>query len=90
MVAIGVNCCAPDDVVSALRTAATVSDLPLVAYPNSGETWRADSRGWTGTSAFDVALVPHWVAAGVRYVGGCCRVGPADIAALAAALSTEG
>ena len=84
--AIGVNCCAPGDVLPALRTAASVSELPLVAYPNSGETWRAEAHGWTGTAVFDVALAPHWVAAGARYVGGCCRVGPADIAALAAAL----
>jgi len=84
--AIGVNCCAPGDVLPALRTAASVSELPLVAYPNSGETWRAEAHGWTGTAVFDVALAPQWVAAGARYVGGCCRVGPADIAALAAAL----
>jgi homocysteine S-methyltransferase len=84
--AIGVNCCTPGDVLPALRTAASVSELPLVAYPNSGETWRAEAHGWTGTAVFDVALAPRWVAAGARYVGGCCRVGPADIAALAATL----
>jgi homocysteine S-methyltransferase len=32
------------------------------------------------------ALAPQWVAAGARLVGGCCRVGPADIAALRDAL----
>jgi homocysteine S-methyltransferase len=89
VVAVGVNCCAPDDVLPALRTAATVSDLPLVAYPNSGETWSAESHSWTGISAFDVAPAPHWVGAGARYVGGCCRVGPADIAALSGALGGD-
>ena len=83
VVAVGVNCCSPDDVLPALRTAAQVTDLPLVAYPNSGEAWDGVARRWTGAPEFDVGLAPAWVAAGARYVGGCCRVGPADIARLA-------
>ncbi|WP_193387682.1 homocysteine S-methyltransferase family protein, partial [Xanthomonas phaseoli] len=27
----------------------------------------------------------HWLAAGARLIGGCCRTAPRDIAALAAA-----
>jgi len=86
VVAVGVNCCAPADVLPALRTAARVTDLPLVAYPNSGEAWDGVTRRWTGSPGFDVALAPEWVAAGARYVGGCCRVGPEDIARLAGLL----
>jgi len=86
VVAVGVNCCAPADVLPALRTAAQVTDLPLVAYPNSGEEWDGGARRWTGSSRFDVGLASEWVAAGARYVGGCCRVGPEDIARLAALL----
>ncbi|HJX43829.1 MAG TPA: homocysteine S-methyltransferase family protein [Geodermatophilus sp.] len=33
-----------------------------------------------------MAAVPGWVRAGARLVGGCCRVGPAGIAAIAATL----
>jgi homocysteine S-methyltransferase len=33
-----------------------------------------------------VTAAAAWVAAGARLVGGCCRVGPAEIAALADAL----
>jgi homocysteine S-methyltransferase len=87
LVAVGVNCCAPGDVLPALRAAATVTDLPLVAYPNSGQGWDATARRWTGAPAYDVALAPEWVAAGARYVGGCCRVGPEDIARLAAVVA---
>jgi homocysteine S-methyltransferase len=87
LVAVGVNCCAPPDVLPALRAAATVTDLPLVAYPNSGQGWDATARRWTGAPAYDVALAPEWVAAGARYVGGCCRVGPEDIARLAAVVA---
>jgi homocysteine S-methyltransferase len=86
VVAVGVNCCAPADVLPALRTAAQVIGLSLVAYPNSGEAWDGGARRWTGRSEFDVGLAPGWVAAGARYVGGCCRVGPEDIARLAGLL----
>jgi homocysteine S-methyltransferase len=80
IIAVGVNCCTPDDVVPALADAPG----PLVAYPNSGQGWDAVERRWTGESAFDPGAVGRWVASGARLVGGCCRVGPADIAEVAA------
>jgi homocysteine S-methyltransferase len=82
IVAVGVNCCAPGDVVTALGGA----DGPLVAYPNSGQGWDAVRRTWTGESAFDAGAVASWLAAGARLVGGCCRVRPSHIAAIARAL----
>jgi homocysteine S-methyltransferase len=83
IVAVGVNCCDPDDVTTALAGAAG----PLVAYPNSGQGWDAVRRTWTGESGFDPGAVTTWVAEGARLVGGCCRVGPDDIAAVAACAS---
>jgi homocysteine S-methyltransferase len=80
VVATGVNCCRPDDVTVALAEAPG----NLVAYPNSGQGWDAERRTWTGESAFDSGAVAGWLAAGVRLVGGCCRVGPTDITAVAA------
>ena len=82
VVAAGVNCCAPDDVQAALETARNVTGKPGVAYPNSGQGWDSGTHTWRGISAYDVTLAPGWVAAGAAYVGGCCQVGPADIAAL--------
>jgi homocysteine S-methyltransferase len=90
VVAVGVNCCAPGDVAAAVRTAARVTGKPVVAYPNSGETWDARGRGWTGASAFDPAAVTGWRAAGARLLGGCCRVGPPTITAVARATRTSG
>jgi homocysteine S-methyltransferase len=58
-----------------------------VVYPNSGQGWNAVTRSWEGRSAFDPADVAAWVAAGARLVGGCCRVGTADITALRTALT---
>jgi homocysteine S-methyltransferase len=82
--AVGVNCCAPADVLDAVRLAGEVTGRPAVAYPNSGEDWETTERTWTGGTAYDLGLVPDWVRAGASYVGGCCRVGPDTIAAVAA------
>ena len=86
-VATGVNCCAPEEVGAALAVAARVTGRPGVAYPNSGEGWDSGTHTWSGHTSYDVSLAPAWVAAGASYVGGCCRVGPRDIAALAATLA---
>ncbi len=83
IVAVGVNCCAPDDVLPAIGIA-RATDKPVIVYPNSGERW--DGRAWTGRSRFSPGLATQWASAGAGIIGGCCRVGPADIAALAATL----
>lgn len=90
VVAVGVNCCDPRDVAVAVRIAREASGKPVIAYPNSGEEWDARARRWTGTARFSPELVGDWLAAGVTYLGGCCRVGPADIAALADAVRQPG
>lgn len=83
LVAAGVNCSAPRDVGPALAVAAEVTGLPGVAYPNLGEAWDAARHDWVGKGSFDVDLVASWADAGAAYLGGCCRVGPDRIAALA-------
>lgn len=84
VLAVGVNCTTPADAGAAVPLAGAHG--PAVVYPNSGQGWDAEARAWTGTSAFDPADVGAWVADGARLVGGCCRVGPEDIAALRATL----
>jgi len=86
VIAVGVNCCVPEDVQGAVEIAARVTGKPVVVYPNSGETWDADSRSWTGSSSFAPELVKGWAAAGARLIGGCCRVGTNGIADLAGAV----
>jgi homocysteine S-methyltransferase len=85
--AVGVNCCAPADVLPALSLAAQVAGKPAVAYPNAGAAWDASAHRWVGGSSFDPGLARDWVAAGAAYVGGCCRVGPREIATMAAAVN---
>jgi len=70
-----------------VEMAGTVSGKPVVAYPNSGETWNAATRSWSGTPTFSAAEVRAWTAAGASLIGGCCRVGPAEITDLVAALA---
>jgi homocysteine S-methyltransferase len=82
--AVGVNCCDPDEVLDAVQLAVEVTGRPAVAYPNGGEQWDPAHRRWVGRPRFDPALVLAWAASGAEWVGGCCRVGPATIARVAA------
>ena len=80
------NCCAPEDADTAAAIAARVTGKPVVVYPNSGETWDADARAWTGRSTFSADQVKGWQQSGARLIGGCCRVGPEAISGIAGAL----
>ncbi|AVZ75839.1 homocysteine S-methyltransferase [Streptomyces lunaelactis] len=83
VIAVGVNCCEPGDADRAVELAAAVTGKPVVVYPNSGERWDASGRAWRGAVTYDPARVRDWRASGARLVGGCCRVGPGQIAELA-------
>ncbi len=83
VIAVGVNCCAPAHATLATPVAAHASGKPVVVYPNSGESWDAQRRSWAGTSTVDELPAAAWVDAGARLVGGCCRVTPDGIAAIA-------
>lgn len=84
--AVGVNCVRPSSVGPALATLAAHTDLPLIAYPNSGEVYDASTMEWREDPTFDTsaAAIGEWVRAGAGILGGCCRTTPADIAALTA------
>jgi S-methylmethionine-dependent homocysteine/selenocysteine methylase len=88
IVAAGVNCSQPDEVLGAVRASVQATGLPAVAYPNKGGRWDSATRTWEGASGLDIGLVSSWVASGTRYVGGCCGTDPDDIAALSSALAT--
>jgi S-methylmethionine-dependent homocysteine/selenocysteine methylase len=86
VIAVGVNCTDPAGVGAAVGAAAA-GGKPVVVYPNSGEGWDAVGRRWTGSPGISPDVVPGWVEAGARLVGGCCRVRPAHIRDLAAVLT---
>lgn len=89
VIAVGVNCCAPEDVAQAVAVARRVTGLPVVVYPNSGETWDARQRSWTGDGIGIAESAGEWADAGARLVGGCCRTGPEAIAVLAKGLENR-
>ncbi len=91
VVAVGVNCTAPDDVDAALQRARTATDLPLIVYPNSGRTWDGAARRWRGVSMpwIGSGYLDRWLAAGVRAVGGCCGTDDSAIAGLASYLAPD-
>ncbi|WP_307743241.1 homocysteine S-methyltransferase [uncultured Pantoea sp.] len=85
VVALGVNCVALESVTPALQQLQTLTDKPLVVYPNSGEQYDAGSKTWhsapSGCTLHD--KLTEWQQAGARLIGGCCRTSPGDIAAIA-------
>jgi homocysteine S-methyltransferase len=89
IVAVGVNCCAPEETRRAVEVAARVTGKPVVAYPNSGEAWDAAAHRWHGPATYSADRAEEWRRSGARLIGGCCRVGPDAIAAVAERLRGE-
>ncbi|CAE7662586.1 HMT-3 [Symbiodinium pilosum] len=88
VVGAGVNCTHPNFVSGLVRRCREV--LPaaksVVVYPNSGEVWNGTTHTWeTCTATADeqfVEMAREWLKLGANCIGGCCRTGPATIAAL--------
>ena len=87
VLAIGVNCTAPQHVDELLARARSATSKPLIVYPNSGERWDACAKRWIDGDGpiVDGPAAQRWIRAGAAIVGGCCRVSPAQIRAVAAA-----
>jgi homocysteine S-methyltransferase len=84
VVAVGINCTAPHHVASLVRAARDVTDIPIIVYPNSGETYLPDEKRWEtvpGCATYMEGALA-WIDAGATIVGGCCRTTPDDIRAL--------
>jgi len=70
--AIGVNCCNPGWVESALKTMSRHTSKPLLAYPNGGGEYDASTKEWVTPKEMELDGA-SWIAAGARLVGGCCQ-----------------
>lgn len=81
IVAVGINCTAPNLIPDLISEIQRVSDKPILVYPNSGEDYDASTRQWLGISDSDqfADASKQWCAAGATIVGGCCRTGPEHI-----------
>jgi homocysteine S-methyltransferase len=84
VVAVGVNCVPPHIVAQCVTELRAGTTKHIVVYPNSGEQWDPHAHAWQGLPerATLADLATGWVAAGASWIGGCCRTGPDDIAAL--------
>jgi homocysteine S-methyltransferase len=85
VVAVGVNCTAPQHVASLIGEVRRNCAHPVVVYPNSGEAYDAASKTWSGAAApGDFGRrARQWLDAGARVIGGCCRTTPEDIRSVA-------
>ena len=86
--ALAINCLPPDHVTGMLAWLRDFTDLPLGVYPNLGYLSAAGWRQEAGVGADEYAeLALRWRAEGAQIVGGCCGVGPDQIAAARNALT---
>ena len=78
------------DVAPLLERLSAVTDLALVAYPNAGRAWDP-LTGWQGQSRVSGDdLMRAWAEIDrVRFIGGCCGVGPAAIAGISRSLTSS-
>ncbi len=83
--AIGINCVKREVVAEALQRISSVTDKPMIVYPNSGETYDPTTKTWhhpvsgPGWENF----VSKWKSMGAVCLGGCCRTLPSDIVQIA-------
>jgi S-methylmethionine-dependent homocysteine/selenocysteine methylase len=90
LAAVGVNCVEPTLVAGLTRRIRSVTDVPVIAYPNRGGAWDAAAGQWLGARPGSFAAwLPEWREAGVAIVGGCCGTDASDIAALRRALADD-
>ncbi len=86
--ALAINCLPPDHVTGMLAWLRDFTDLPLGVYPNLGYLSAAGWRQESGVGADEYAeLALHWRGEGAQIIGGCCGVGPDQIAAAKTALT---
>lgn len=92
------NCTSPEAILAALPQLRKLTDKPMGGYANRMNAvdaqWTLDNEITTGrrqdlgTEVF-VQMCQRFADAGATIIGGCCGIGPADIAALTATLGTQ-
>ena len=85
VIALGINCSAPNDTLALLTYLRHHTDKACVVYPNRGSSWCTDS-GWSlPLPEMDLSnWIEKYVSTGARIIGGCCQVTPEDIEGICA------
>ena len=85
---VGINCTAPQFVPELLGRITSTTDKAVIAYPNAGGVWSAQTQAWQQVPVASVATAAaKWVELGATWIGGCCGTDAAQIAAIRAAVS---
>jgi homocysteine S-methyltransferase len=76
---IGINCTSPELVTSLLESAKEYG--PFVVYPNAGRTCNEKLKRLEGaTVKLSDKHIQEWAGCGATIIGGCCGIGPKEIA----------
>ncbi len=84
VVAVGVNCCAPERVAPALEELAVLGRA-MVVYPNLGARFDVRAQDWRPAPLDDdvaTTLLAAWRERGAQLIGGCCGTTTAGLATL--------
>jgi homocysteine S-methyltransferase len=87
--AFGINCVPPQTALESLQHMRSLTELPLLCYPNSGETYVPKEHVWTGDKSGQAIRESalQFRSAGASLIGGCCRTTPEDIKNIALTLN---
>jgi len=85
IIAIGINCTAPEYIESLIDEIKAVYSKPIIVYPNGGSTYNALTKTWDGISKSTSygKMAYGWFQKGAQIMGGCCQTTPEDIAQIA-------
>lgn len=80
--AIGINCTAPQYISSLIEKIKSVSNKPIVVYPNGGSKYNPITKKWEKgeVSATEFAKMAYlWYKNGASIIGGCCETEAKEI-----------
>ncbi len=83
VVAVGVNCTAPQYIGGLIENIKSQTNKPIVVYGNLGNSYDPNSKTWCehdkqGVTSY-LEYARQWKALGAKIIGGCCGTTPMEI-----------